>query len=270
MRDISRASAAFSAAKFRPSEIFLYDITDSTNERARKYPAEVSAGEKIELDSASDASLFIANSQTAGRGRLGRSFVSNPDSGLYMSIRIPLDIPLSEAVGITPLAAVAVCRAIERLCPLKPEIKWVNDIFAGGKKLAGILTESTAASNGRRCFIVGIGINISPSDMPAEVAAIAASLADFGATADKYELAAAICDEFLGNITEIWNKGIIEEYKSLSCLVGKEVAVSSGNDVYPAKVLGITDRYELRVLHPDGTERYLSAGEVSSVKPTRR
>ena len=101
-----------------------YDITDSTNVRAKEY---IKAHQF-------DRMLFVANEQTAGRGRLGRSFFSPKDTGIYMTLAFKSDIPLYNAVHVTTAAAVAVAKAIERHTPHRTAIKWVNDIYLNGKK----------------------------------------------------------------------------------------------------------------------------------------
>lgn len=253
---------AFSQRRTRPKKIFFYKSTDSTNERARHYPDDKTFDFEI-TESGFAAELFIANAQSAGRGRIGRKFISNDGAGLYMSLRFHFPLDVSESVGITPLAAVAVCRALKKLCGAHPEIKWVNDVYMNGKKLAGILTESTLDQTGRRVFICGIGINLLPSDMPSELDSIATNLKELGFTPDRFELASAITEEILENLENPFAKKIVDEYKSLSFLIGRKVKVIAADGESTATVSGITDRYELRVCFDDGREENLSTGEVS-------
>lgn len=245
-----------------PDKILYYRMTDSTNERARLFPEGDSPDIEISLGCDSGVSLFIADCQTAGRGRRGRSFVSNNKSGLYMSFRFTLDIPLSEAVAITPFAAVAASRAIERLCGARCDIKWVNDLYLNNKKLAGILTESVSCEAGT-AFICGIGINIKGSELPAEVAKIATSLEEEGYTAERLSLAAAIADEFIRGFSDPWAKDILREYKERSFLIGKTVTVLCASGDYSATVTDITDRFELEVECNNSVRKRLSTGEVS-------
>lgn len=246
-----------------PSEIFHFSLTDSTNERARRYPNELLADSCAKISGEGGVSLFVADCQSQGRGRLNRRFVSNANAGLYMSIKFPYREELSRAVGITPLAAVAVCRAIEGLCEAKPKIKWVNDIYLGEKKLSGILTESTVKEDGTREFICGIGVNLTPSDMPSEVAEIATDLLTEGYSVSRAALCAKITEEFLSGIDKMWSKEFIEEYKRRSFVIGRSVVVHCAGEEYSATATAVTDNYELLVSLPDGTERRLSAGEVS-------
>ena len=253
----------FSKCTASPSRILHYSLTDSTNERARRFPGERCADAEIALCGNEGVALFVADCQSQGRGRLQRRFVSNAGAGLYMSIKFPYHGELSDAVGITPLAAVSVCRAIEQLCDARPSVKWVNDVHLGGKKLAGILTESIVSESGEREFICGIGVNLVPSDMPEELREIATNLLSEGYSVNRAKLCTKITEEFLLGLEKIWDRETVEEYKARSFTVGKNVTVSNGNESYRATVTEITDRYELVVKLPDGTQRTLSSGEVS-------
>ena len=132
----------------------MLDETDSTNLRLKE---EYRAGQLT------PPFLLTADSQTTGRGRLGRSFVSPPGTGLYMSL-LSAPPPGADCGLITVLAAVAVCGAIEEMTALQPKIKWVNDLFLRGKKVCGILAETA----GER-VIVGIGVNLAPAPLPPEL-----------------------------------------------------------------------------------------------------
>lgn len=259
---IISAKAAFGAVKVRPGRIFFYKTTDSTNERARSGNVGEDCDFSLCLDGVG-AELFIADAQSAGRGRVGRRFVSNSGAGLYMSLRFEFPSDICDSVGITPLAAVAVCRALKRVCGAEASIKWVNDVYMDGKKLAGILTESTVDSLGRRVFICGIGINLCPSNMPSEVSAVATDLLTQGYSPHRFALAAAICEELLENLDGVFRNDIVSEYKSRSFLIGRGVTVIGANGSAEATVVGITDRYELTVRFADGTQKELSTGEVS-------
>jgi BirA family biotin operon repressor/biotin-[acetyl-CoA-carboxylase] ligase len=262
-RITEKLKSAFLCHSTRPDKLFFFHSTDSTNERAKRYPLEVCHDEEIDLGADSGASLFIADSQSAGRGRLGRSFVSNGGAGIYMSFRFTTDAPLSRVVAITPFAAVAVCRATEALCGIPCDIKWVNDVYVRGKKLAGILTESSICPDGKAAVICGIGINVKRSAMPPEVASIATSLEDHGAQIDPCELMALIAEEFIGGFKNPLSSETVAEYKRRSFLTGKRVRVISPSGEYSATVTGITDSYELCITTDSGEAKSLSTGEVS-------
>ena len=236
--------------------IIVYKITDSTNTQAKL------AAESGKYKNA----VFVANEQTAGRGRLGRSFASNRGKGLYLSVLLGGEMPADLATSLTTYMAVVASRAIGALTEIEPKIKWVNDIYAGGKKLAGILTEGKAVNDGSSLAyaVVGIGINLLKQDFPDDVRAIATTVEDeCGKKVDVNELAALIVKEFFENLAFVGTQKIAEEYKSRSFLVGTEVTVIKPTTTYPATVTDITERCELKLTLEDGTEEILSTGEVS-------
>ena len=150
-----------------PIPIHLYDSVDSTNNEAKR-----------RADADRGCHLYAAGRQTAGRGRRGHSFYS-PDTGLYMTLSLPVGDDLQSVQKITCAAAVAVCDAIESLSDNEPRIKWVNDIYVNGKKAAGILTELlTDSKNQPLAVIVGIGLNLNTESFPAEFADRAGNLGD--------------------------------------------------------------------------------------------
>ena len=208
-------------------------------------------------------SLYIAERQSAGRGRLGRTFSSDL-GGLYMTVRFERSVSPACATKITVLAAVAVARAIERLVPIKTGIKWVNDIFAGGKKVAGILAEGVLGEDGKIALcVLGIGVNIS-NTLPPELSEIAGTLASFSDNVpDICDLAAKIVKEIYA-LADVPFGEVIEEYRARSVLIGKQVRViKKCASEYDARVLGISDAGEL-ILELDGGEKeFLATGEVS-------
>ena len=237
-------------------QIITYDTIDSTNTQAKLY-AESRDGERA---------VFIAGAQTAGRGRLGRSFISEAGKGLYLSILLSGGFEPDFAVSLTTYMAVIASRAIEKLAKIETRIKWVNDIYAGGKKLAGILTEGKAANDGRSLAyaVVGIGINLLKQEFDENVKTIATTVEDeCGEKIDINSLAALIVKEFFENLGFVGTKEIAKEYKSRSFLIGEEVNVIKPTHEYQAHVTDITDKCELVLTLPDGTTEILSTGEVS-------
>lgn len=239
--------------------LHAYGIVDSTNTLAKTYAEERGV---------TGAHLFIAEGQTAGRGRLGRRFDSAEGGGLYMSLLVDPMLPAAESVRITAAAAVAVCRAIERLTDLTPGIKWVNDVYLGGKKAAGILTEGRIGEGGRMDYaVVGIGLNLYTRPF-GELKDIATDIeSEWGHAPDKSEMAAAIAEELLGLLAQLDSAALTEEYRRRSCIIGRSVTVASASGSYPATVEGITDECHLRVIREDGTRSTLLAGEVSLRQP---
>ena len=169
-------------------------------------------------------------------------------------------------MAITTYMAVIACRALERLAPVKPKIKWVNDIYLSGKKLSGILTEGRInPSDGTLDYAVcGIGINLLKQDFDDDVRKIATTLEDeSGEKIDINLLVAELLREFFSNLPLVGTKEIAKEYKSRSLLIGKGVKVIKAGYEYDATVLDITRECELLVKTSDGSEELLFTGEVS-------
>lgn len=236
---------------------------------------------------AREGTVVIANSQTGGKGRLGRTFYSPLNTGLYISVLLrPTDIPPQQALKITTMAAVAATRAIDAVVTEDeadrksskkqnedgPLIKWVNDIYLHGKKVVGILTEaSVSMENGNLEYaVLGIGFNVySPEGgFPEEIKNIAGAILGKHVPDAKNRIAA----EFLGRFFEIYRAEdhlhYEKEYKARSLVLGKDVDVipTGGGETRRAKVLDITDDCNLLVEYPDGNTCILSSGEVS-VRP---
>ena len=236
-------------------KIHLIYETDSTNREARSYHS-----------SHGEAAVFIADGQTAGRGRRGRSFCSMHGVGIYMSFLLYPVGELSDLTAVTTYTAVAVCRAIERVSGLHADVKWVNDIYYKGKKLGGILTEGALSSDMKTAeyVIVGLGLNVLRSELPDEIADIATTLEDAtGRRLDRNLLISEIISEFCLGIGSISSSEVIEEYRRRSFLVGREITVHKLSCSYPARVIGIGDDMSLRIRLADGKEEKLITGEVS-------
>ena len=222
-------------------EWVVLEETDSTNRVAKE----------LARQGAPHGTAVLAKRQTAGRGRLGRSFFS-PEGGLYLSVILRPQCKPEERVLMTPMAAVAVCRALEERLGISPRIKWVNDLYLQGKKLCGILCEGCGDA-----VIVGIGLNLHtpeggfPQDIPAVAPEPAPGLADV------QELAAVIRNHLLEPGT------FLQEYRSRCMTVGRTVTVHPVvGESYEAKALEVDDRCRLVVESCRGRET-LDSGEVS-------
>ena len=245
-------------------DTYVYESLTSTNDVCREYAGE----------GASDL-VVIADYQTKGRGRRGRSFFSPTGTGIYMSFLLHPSDDIHEATLITCMAAVALCRAIEEVTDRHPSIKWVNDVFVNGKKISGILTEGlTSLEEGKFAYIiVGIGINVYEPEggFPEEIKDIAGTLLDkekhYKDTRNK--LCAALIDNFLRLYQNGGKEDFLDEYRKKSFLIGENVRVMQANKIVEkgkAKVLGIDDECRLTVEYEDGTKEALFTGEVSVVK----
>lgn len=225
---------------------------DSTNEELKR---RARAGEDGPL-------AVVAREQTGGKGRRGRSFLSLPDKGLYLSVLFRPDAPAETLSQLTAWTAVAVCRAVEGVCGAKVGVKWPNDVLAGGKKLCGILTELV---EGR--VIVGMGVNLTQTgaDFGPELADKAVSLAQLGCPADAAELEAALLRELDALRAAFPREGAVwlEEYRRRCLTLGRAVVLSTPAGETPAQALDVDGDFALRVRLADGREERVSSGEVS-------
>ena len=229
--------------------LILGDCTDSTNLKVKEM-AQQGAAEGVTM---------IVDRQTGGRGRLGRQFHS-PEGGLYLSTLLR---PTDPNPGhITCRAAVAAARAIESLCDAKIDIKWVNDLYLNGRKVAGILAEGVLSPDGTLAAVVlGIGINVGVTEFPDELKPIATSLGNEGFTLSREDVAAA----FLNGLTQTLcaDASVMDEYRRRNLVLGRQVTVLQGKEAYPATAEAITDEGHLTVRDADGHTYTLSSGEVS-------
>ena len=237
----------------------VYDSITSTN-TVLKAMAENGAEEGF---------CLIAAEQTAGRGRLGRSFYSPPDSGLYMSLLLRPGLQAADATAVTAGAAVAVAEAVESLAPVKAEIKWVNDVYVEGRKVCGILTEASVdgMSGQVNYLVVGIGINtrIPDGGFPEDLRSIAGSA--FGQQ-DIPELRSRLAAEVLNRLTEytsrLQQKEWFEEYRRRSMVLGKKIFIlEPGKEPGSAEAIDLDRDFALLVRTENGELRRLNSGEVS-------
>lgn len=212
---------------------------------------------------------LIAETQTGGRGRLGRPFASPAGSGLYLSILLRPSFPLSRLHFLTIAAAVAASEAIEQTAGFSPEIKWVNDVLMQGKKLCGILTEASieGESGSVSTVVVGIGVNLRKgSHWPEDVRKVAGALADFGTPPRRAVFAAALLQAFEQSYALLeagQTTALLERYRSRLCCLGKSITVISPVAQYEAHCLALDDDGHLLIRDADGTDRTLSSGEIS-------
>ncbi|MBQ5523777.1 MAG: biotin--[Oscillospiraceae bacterium] len=199
--------------------------------------------------------------------RIGRSFYSPSDTGIYLSVLLRPSLPASEAVRITTAAAVAACRAIEECTEAVPKIKWVNDVFVDGKKVCGILTEGSLnmEAGGLDWAVMGIGLNVYEPEggFPEEIRQVAGAIAQQRKKNLRNMLAASFLRQFYGICSNLPAADFAEEYRKRSFLQGKEVLVLRGETAVPARVLEIDDDCRLVVQYENGSQEALSSGEVS-------
>lgn len=224
-------------------------------------PSTNTTARSLAVNGAPEGTVVVAAAQTAGRGTRRRAFFS-PQGGVYMSVILrPRD---ADGCLITSCAAVAVARAIERLCPLTVHVKWVNDLYVGGKKLCGILTEAGFAPDNTLDYVVlGIGVNVAAVEFPPDIADIATSLGNEGCPVDRNALIAAILEEWERAYATIGRGDFLTESRTRSCVLGRRVTVTRGNEQFEAFAQEIDDRGHLLVKTDAGEMVILQSGEVS-------
>lgn len=233
--------------------IEFFDSIDSTSSEAKR---------ALERGLSGDA-IFISKHQTAGRGRSGKSFYSPDGSGLYFSIVLHPEIPIEKSVLLTVAAAVVTRDVIELQTKKHPTIKWVNDIFIDDKKVCGILSEAVNDYEKGiiKSTVIGIGINITTDEFPAELDGIAVSL---GKEINREETVALIFKKLKAIFKNIENdKSFIDEYRKHSLAIGKTVYFSRNGIDYKAKAVDVSDNGELKVFTESGEEILLNSGEIS-------
>ncbi len=239
----------------RKISCFCYDCIDSTNSEARRYAEQTGNGNV----------LFLADRQSAGRGRTGKSFYSPQGTGLYLTLLIDVtdDSPAS-VVALTSAAAVAVAEACDGVCGTRCGIKWVNDLYIDGKKVCGILAESFAA-RGRRFVAIGVGINLSTDSFPTDIADIAGALTNTASDDARRGLALAVC----AGVFDIYNKlrigdfSYMRRYRERSLVLGKEIKFWQNGVESSGMCVSIKDSGALEVQLPDGHKALLASGEIS-------
>lgn len=237
--------------------VIVYDEIDSTNNIAKK----------LAYDGIEDKTLIVANRQSMGRGRLGRSFLS-PDGGIYLSIVLRPELSVEKTLKITSGAAVAVRRVISKYCN-DAKIKWVNDIYISGKKVCGILTESATCSDGGLNYvIVGIGINVfgNCNDYGKELKDIVTTIEENSRLKlDKNVIITKVYEEVLNVYSKLEEfDSTMEEYKKHSLVLGKNVYALNGKEKRCINVIDIDNDGALVAIDCETREKVkISSGEVS-------
>lgn len=239
--------------------ISVFDTLDSTNTYLKNLAKQGNVKEKT---------VVIAKEQTNGRGRLGRSFFSKSQNGIYLSLLLKPQISPQNALLITTCAAVSVAEAIEELFNINLSIKWVNDLYLDNRKIAGILTEAALSQDINKLdfAVLGVGINLFQNieDFPDDIKDIAGSLfnENMPQNADNL-IISSFLDKFLEYYDNLENKDFLSGYKKRLMYINKSVNVISKNETYEATVLGIDDNFNLIVKTNDNNKIALNSGEVS-------
>lgn len=234
---------------FESDRIRLFEEIDSTNTEAKR---QGRAG-------APDGSIFVAESQKNGRGRVGRSFYSPQDGGVYFTILLRPKLSLDDVVLITVAASVQVAEAIQNVCGIYPDIKWVNDLYYKGRKVCGILAELVSDAENGNGVALGVGINCH-TEFPAELQEIAGNVP---LVEDVKNRLAAELSVRLSNLESVVAKGdFLTAYREHSMVIGKWVTIpqEEGSSYY---VCGIGEKGQLLLEDCEGNPRVLTTGEIS-------
>lgn len=216
-----------------------------------------------------DMVLAIADEQTQGRGRRGRSWNSPMGQALYMSLLLKRPpIEPENASMLTLVIGLSTVQCIMDLTECSAHIKWPNDAVIGNKKICGILTEMRVDEKGIRHVVLGVGVNLNAEEFPEELKDRATSLyLETGKKYDRAETAARLCRRFLENYSTFLKtqdmSGLLEKYNGALINLGRQVKVIDPRGEYTGTAGGITPRGELCVTRPDGKEEHIYAGEVS-------
>ena len=240
--------------------LHYFDSIESTNTRARE----------LAKQGAPAGTVLIADRQTGGRGRLGRSFHSPGGVGIYFSVILRPKCHATQLMHLTCAVAVAACDAVEKATGLRPGIKWTNDLVHGKHKLGGILTELGLNPSGTVDYsIIGIGLNCCQKsvDFPEEIRSIAASLSMVTEKSiDRSRLAAALMEEMyhLDSTLLTQTSATMDRYRADCITLGQEISlVRSDGNVRHGTALDIDGEGALVVQFPDGHLETVTSGEVS-------
>lgn len=234
-----------------------YQTIDSTNTEAKRL---ADAG-------APHGTVLVADHQTQGRGRMGNTFHSPAQNGIYLSCILRPRCHVSELSHLTCCVAVAICDAIEQATGFRPKVKWINDLIAGNKKIGGILTEMSLDANGCvRYAVLGIGINCNQTeDFPLALQSIATSLSQaISKPVDREALIAHMIDSLYKISTRLITQkaAIMDRYRNDCITIGQEIVVLKGDKKQYGTAVSLTDDGELTVRYADGTTDQVNSGEV--------
>src|SRR5450631_3439305 len=243
-------------------DLQVFEQTTSTNDVI----------EKLARDGVKEGVVVFAESQTKGRGRLGRKWISPAHKGLWFSILLRPDLRPQETTQLTVASAIALRRAVKSVTGLSPEIKWPNDLLIGGKKVAGILTELSAEVDRVRHIILGIGVDVNQdaAEFPVELRKTATSLKiETGETISRAELAVAILRELDLDYARICGgkfSAVADEWESGCATIGKNVTVHIGDRQIRGRAESLDDDGALLVRTEHGRLERIIGGDVTLEK----
>lgn len=236
--------------------IIRLESVDSTNRYAKA----------LALEGAAHKTLVIAEQQTQGRGRRGRSWISPPGEGIFMSLILRPDVPPEQVPMISLHTALAVCMAVSRVSGLEAKIKWPNDIVCCGRKVCGMLLEMDADERSVRSVVAGVGVNVHQTQFPPEIEHTASSLDLLcGRRLSRMDIVRAFLEAY--DEVEVIAKAdagrFMDLYRERSATIGQRVQVISLSGTYTGTALDVTPTGVLMVLDDEGQRREVLAADVS-------
>ena len=240
-------------------KIQFFDTITSTNDVLKQ----------LALQGAPEGTTLVADCQTGGRGRMGRTFLSPSGVGIYLSVLLRPNCKPTELMHLTCASATASCSAIEQVSGFRPGVKWTNDIVYNKRKLAGILTELGLNQDGTTAYaIIGIGFNCNQQlrDFPPAIQDVAGSLKMVtGKETDRALLAAKMIEALYQMNRELLSDqaGILARYRRDCTTLGQEISLVRGNEIRHGKALDVDENGALVVRYEDGTIEAVNSGEVS-------
>lgn len=240
-------------------KIQFFDTITSTNDVLKQ----------LALQGAPEGTTLVADCQTGGRGRMGRTFLSPSGVGIYLSVLLRPNCKPTELMHLTCASATAACSAIEQTSGFRPGVKWTNDIVYNKRKLAGILTELGLNQDGTTAYaIIGIGFNCNQQlrDFPDAIQDVAGSLKMVtGEETDRALLAAKMIEALYQMNRELLSDraGILARYRQDCITLGQEISLVRGDEIHHGKALDVDENGALVVRYEDGTIEAVNSGEVS-------
>jgi len=221
----------------------------------------------IATQGAPEGTVVLAEVQTAGKGRLGRSWFS-PKGNIYLSVILRPNIPLQKSPLVTLMGSVAVATAIQETCNLPALIKWPNDVYIQGKKVSGLLTEMSAEQDRIRHLVLGIGINANmdcshlPDDVRLHTTTLAAEThSHINRTMLVRQLLQSLDHWYRQFLSD--DQDVLKEWKKLNITLGKRVMVTDCNETFEGQALGIDKEGRLIIKRDNDTTQHIAAGDVS-------
>lgn len=242
-----------------PFKLIVRSTVDSTNRDVKRL---------ISQGVVTVPTVVVADTQTAGYGRSGRAFYSPGQTGIYLSIGLPISNQASFDAGLlTTSTAVVVAQTLRQLFKVPVALKWVNDVLVNQHKVVGILSEGTTdlETGQMAAVVIGIGINLTTSAFPDELVTKAGAVTTSSTDVTRNQVIQVLLRRFFTSYPTYQRGDFMVEYRRLSMVIGESVTLASGQQVYQGRVLDIDDHGALVVRLASGQVRHFTSGEITKV-----